>query len=331
MGLYRLKKEKETMENIVLSNNVIEGMDIEQKREYYLKLQNYCLNQNFKNYSNKLIKRVVYNLSTFMRNYDLEIYGEENIPPDDSAVFISNHSNSHDFFTIIEVFGNIGKPVTPFGASDCLNFATKLLFIFGDVTLIDRGNKESSFNGMLQFSKKIIEGKCGLILSEGTWNLHPILPMQPIKYGGIKVAAITNKVIIPTIFEYVEVNDICERENELYKKCIVIFGKAITVKPEDNIISKTKEVQEIMENMRRDLWKKIGINRKSLEDINKNVYLNHTYLKKFGAFGFEFNSEHEFQYLLSHKNNLIDNEYCLNQNGDFVPGITKKDRSSLPV
>ena len=86
---------------------------------------------------------------------------------------------------------------------------------------------------------KIIEGKCGLILGEGTWNLHLILPMQPIKIGGTKVAAITNKDIIPTIFEYVEV---CERENELYKKCIVIFGKAITVKTEDNIISKTKEV-----------------------------------------------------------------------------------------
>lgn len=318
------------MENILLSNSEIERMNIVEKREYYLNLQNYCLNQNFNTYSNKLFKKVIYHLSPFIRNYDLEIYGEENIPQDDSAVFISNHSNSHDFFSIIEVFENIGKSVTPFGASDCLNFATKLLFMLGDVTLIDRGNKESSFNGMLHFSKKIIEGKCGLILGEGTWNLHPILPMQPIKIGGTKVAAITNKVIIPTIFEYVEVNDICEREKELYKKCIVIFGKSITVQPEDNIISKTKEVQVIMENMRRDLWGKIGINKRSLEDINKNVYLNHTYLKKFGAFGFEFDSEHEFQYLLRNNNNLIDNEYCLNQNGDLVPGITKKDRSSLP-
>lgn len=68
-----------------------------------------------------------------------------------------------------------------------------------------------------------------------------------------------------------------------------------------------------------------------MDEINKNVYLNHTYLKKFGAFGFEFDSEHEFQYLLRNKNHLIDNEYCLNQNGDFVPGITKKDKSSLLI
>lgn len=33
---------------------------------------------------------------------------------------------------------------------------------------------------------------------------------------------------------------------------------------------------------------KIGVNKRSLEDINKNVYSNHTYLKIFGAFGFEF-------------------------------------------
>lgn len=46
------------------------------------------------------------------------------------------------------------------------------------------------------------------------------------------------------------------------------------------------------------------------------MYLNHLYLKKFKAFGFKYNSEWEAQFLLDKEN-----EYCMNENGEFVPGI----------
>ena len=76
--------------------------------------------------------------------------------------------------------------------------------------------------------------------------------------------------------------------------------------------------------MRIELWEKLNIKRRSLDDINKDVYLNHTYLKKFEALGFEFDSEHEFKYLLKDKNGEYENEYHLDENGNFVPGITHK-------
>ena len=173
-------------------------------------------------------------------------------------------------------------------------------------------------------TKKIIDGEDGIIFSEGTWNLHPIKPMQDIKAGGTQSALIAKKVIIPTIFEYVEVPDIVSKESELYSRCIVQFGKPITININDNVFIKTKEIQNTLEEMRLNLWNKLGIKRNSIDDINQDIYLNHTYLKKFDAVGFEFDSEHEFKYLLRNREGYYENEYTKDENGNFVPGITHK-------
>lgn len=148
--------------------------------------------------------------------------------------------------------------------------------------------------------------------------------MLPIKVGGTQTALIANTVVIPTVFEYVEVPDIVSKEKELYKRCIVSFGKPIMVKIEDNIFEKTKEIQGTLASMRLELWKKLNINKSNIDEINKEVYLNHTYLKKFEALGFEYNAEHEFQFLMKNKNGQYENEYHLDENGNFVPGITHK-------
>lgn len=310
------------------SSKEVENMTSDQKRDYYSMLRKECLLHKSPKESSSIVKKSLFRIAPLLRNYELEIYGDENIPLNDSAVFICNHSNSHDFFTIIEAFGKIGRKITPFGASDCLNFWTKQLFKLGDVTMIDRNSKDSSINGMLEFSGKILRGKCGIVFGESTWNLHPTLPMQPIKIGVTNIAKITKKVIIPTIFEYVEVDDVCEKEKEIYEKCIVLFGHPISVSIEDNIFQKTKEIQVIMEDMRKNLWKQLKIERESLDAINKDIYLNHTFLKKFDALGFVYDSKYEFQFLLNADKGLIANEFCLDQNENLVPGITNKDGSS---
>lgn len=309
----------------ILSSKEVEQLDAKAKKEYFNKLREYSDNLKINVHSKDISKKIISHLAPMIRNYDLDIIGEENIPSDPGAVFICNHSNSHDFFTVHEVFDELKRPVTPFGADDCIDFFTLQLFKAGDATLINRGYKQSSIDGMMNFSKKIIDGEDGIIFGEATWNLHPIKPMQPIKVGGTQAALIANTVVVPTVFEYVEVPDIVSKEKELYRRCIVYFEKPIVVKVEDNIFDKTKEIQTVIENMRLNLWKKLNINRNSINEINKDVYLNHTYLKKFGALGFEFDSEHEFQYLIKDKNGQYENEYCLDENGNFVPGITHKN------
>lgn len=308
----------------ILSSKELEKLDPTSKKEYFDRLREYSKNLKRDDYGKEISKKLISKIAPMLRTYDLDIIGRENIPSEASAVFICNHSNSHDFFTTQEVFSELGRKVTPFGADDCLNFFTLQLFKAGDVTLINRDDKQSAIDGMLRFSKKIIDGKDGVIFGESTWNLHPIKPMQPIKVGGTQTALIADTVVVPTIFEYVEVPDVVSKEKELYKRCIVSFGKPIVVKATDDLFAKTMEIQKVLEKMRIELWEKLNIKRRSLDDINKEVYLNHTYLKKFEALGFEYDSEHEFQYLLKDKNGQYENEFHLDENGNFVPGITHK-------
>ena len=307
-----------------LSVKDISKLSIEDREKYYEAVREYCASLKVNIESKKICKRIISQLAPNLRNYKLDIFGESNIPSDDSAVFICNHSNSHDFFTVHESFGKLNRTVSPFGASDCLDFLSLQMFKLGDVTLIDRNDKKSTLDGLMTFTQKITEGEDGIIFGEGTWNLNPVKPMQGIRTGGVQAAAISKKVIIPTIFEYVEVPDIVDKEKDLYSRCIIEYGKPIIVKQDDDIIEKTKLVQSTMEEMRKELWKKLGIDRNSLDDVNKEVYLNHTYNKKFNAFGFEYDSAYESQFLAKDENGNVENEYTLDENGKFVPGVTRR-------
>jgi len=75
-----------------------------------------------------------------------------------------------------------------------------------------------------------------------------------------------------------------------------------------------------MEEMRRSLWEEFGIKRKELSDIDKNVYLNHLHLKKNKAIGFRYVSEHESLFI-RRVNGKYENEYYVNEEGEFVPRI----------
>ena len=237
-----------------------------------------------------------------LRNYKLEIKGTEKIPSDSNVVFVCNHSNSHDFFTLSETFRKIGRNVTPLGAWDGLNFLVRLVFSLGDVTFIRRDNRKSTEKGMLKLCSKVLKGKDCIIFAEATWNLHPIKPMQRIKVGPAFVGFVTGKPIVPVIFEYVEKASIYHREKELYSKCIVTFGEPITLDIGESVFDITNRLQKQMEDMRRSLWDELGIKRDSLDDIDKNVYLNHLDLKKNKALGFKYNTEWESQFLLEKDN-----------------------------
>jgi hypothetical protein len=242
---------------------------------------------------------------------------------EDSALFVCNHSNSHDIFVVNEVFKKIKIPVSTLVAWDGLNFLSRTIFRMSDATFINRNDSTSKENGVLDLCSKIIGGRNGFVFGEATWNLHPFRTMQPIKAGPIEIALITKKKIIPTIFEYVEVPYKCEKESELYSKCIVMFGHQFKVNMENNVFKQAQMLQHEMETMRWNIWKENGNERKSIDDVNQSVYLNHTYIKKFMAMGFTYNSEYEFQFLLRNNSGTYENEFCLDEAGQFVPGISQ--------
>ena len=94
-----------------------------------------------------------------------------------------------------------------------------------------------------------------IIFGESTWNIHPYRAIHPIKPGGVKIAAIAQVPIIPTIIEYVEVPYCCNREKEIYSKCIVKFGEPQLVSLEESLIIQTNKLYDKLKEMRLEYGK----------------------------------------------------------------------------
>lgn len=301
----------------------IESFSFQQKRKYFEDLKKQCRKIKFS--SNNGFSNMVYPIYPFLRNFKYEIIGKENIPKDGKCLLLCNHSNSHDYFTAQELFKSLGSSVSVFAASDDLNSFTKTLFSKTNATLVDRNNQLSIYQGIFDFSSKLISGIPGVIFGEATWNLHPYKPMHQIKIGAAQFGAITEIPILPTIFEYVEKPEECKKESEIYSKCVIKIGKPFQVDRGEGLISQTMMLQKFLELSRIDLWKELNIKKNLFNDSDKILYLNHTYLKKFGAFGYTYDAIYEAKYLFNpNKNEYVENEYILNENGEFVPGVTLK-------
>ena len=190
--------------------------------------------------------------------------------------------------------------------------------------MIRRTDKESSTRGLYELTGKLLHGDTCVIFGEGTWNLHPYKPMQNIRIGGVKAAAIAGVPIVPVILEYVEVPGLCSREKDLYSKCIAKIGKPIRIDRQKSLIKQNDNLQTIMENMRMGLWKENGTYRDSIEDVNANVYVNHTWLKKFGTPLFTFDTQKERGFLFVKRGEVLEYEWCLDRSGRFAPGIISK-------
>ena len=306
----------------LLSNNSVENLSLSEKKEYYESLKKQCLllKDDQLRFGQGMIKRVY----PLFRSYKIELEGEENIPKDSNVLFLVNHSNSHDIFTGYEFFSLLNRRGSVMVATDCLNPITVGVFYASNATLLDRRKKEDRNNSIFRLSKKILMGNDGLIFGESTWNLHPVLPMHNIKNGVSKVSAITQVPIIPTIFEYVEEDGLFQSEGQLYKKCIIRFGKPVMINCGEDLISQTNKLRQEMINMRRKVWSDNGIKKDNIRDIDPSIYVNHTYLKKFKSFGFTYDSPKEQEFLLFLGDEPKENEYTITPNGQFLPGYTEK-------
>ena len=307
----------------LLSNIELEKLSPIERKAYYMKLREKCL--DLSNHQLKFGQDIIKKVYPLVRKYEYEFEGTKNIPNDSNALFLVNHSNSHDIFTAYEVLSAFQRQGSVMVATDCLNPLTTEIFNISNATLLDRRKKEDRKNAILMLSSKILSGKDGVIFGESTWNLHPILPMHNIRTGISIISAITQTPIIPTIFEYVEEDGIINSEAKLYKKCIIRFGKATMIDYDKDLISQTNNIRNNMSDIRTQIWKDNNIQRSSLSDIDPLIYLNHTYLKKFKALGFTYDSQAEQEFLLFLNGEIKENEYTIDDNGNFVSGITHKN------
>ena len=302
----------------------LEGLSEEEKEEYFGLLRKYCTKLGMK-YSQKITptQRAIARFGKIFRAFPLEIAGAENMPKG-ACLVMSNHSNTHDSIVPGEVFATVNKPSTYMIGVEGMSPVELALFKSTRATMIRRTDKESSTRGLYELTGKLLYGDTCVIFGEGTWNLHPYKPMQNIRIGGVKAAAIAGVPIVPIILEYVEVPGLCSREKDLYSKCIAKIGKPIRIDRQKSLIKQNDNLQTIMENMRMGLWKENGTYRDSIEDVNANVYVNHTWLKKFGTPLFTFDTQKERGFLFVKRGEVLEYEWCIDRHGRFAPGIISK-------
>lgn len=304
-----------------LNISEIEMLSKEDKIKYFEELKKYYQDLKINSNTNRYIKNIIKNIVSKVRNYDFEIVGTENIPKDNRGLFLVNHSNSHDFFSMQETFTKeLDIDFVFLASNEGLNKVIISIFKSTGGVLMNRSDKTSIDIALNEFIFQMLNGRFGIIYPESTWNLHPYKPMLKIKTGPVFMSAITGHPIIPTIYEYVENSKFCEKEKDIYKKCIVKIEEPIYIDKTKSIIKQTNEIQKIIEEKRVALWKHINIERKSIEDVNKTIYLNHTYLKKFDG-AWYFDSLRENKYIFGNNSFDLENEYHLDENGCFVPGI----------
>lgn len=310
-----------------LSDKEIEGLTPSEKKAYYSKLKDYCL--GLKDYQLHFGQDLIHHAYPMLEkykliNFEIEIEGEENIPKDTPAIFVVNHSNSHDIFTMYEALSRLGRKASAMVATDCLNPITTAIFSASNATTLDRRIKESRESAVFRMAHKAYFGYDLVICGESTWNLHPTKLMHNIKKGPVKIQAITQFPVLPTIMEYIEVDDYVQKEQDLYIKCVIRFGKAREPDYEESMSNQAQQITEAMAVMRKNIWENNNIKRESLDDVDPIRYILGTVLKKNTPF-FKYDSAKEFLYLFFKDGEPRENEYYINDSGVLVPGITKKD------
>lgn len=300
------------------------NLSASEKKEYFENLKNQCLELKSKqpHIGQGLIKSVY----PVLRNYKIEIQGEENVPNDSNVLFVANHSTSHDIFTAYEMFSFLNRRGSVMVATDCLSPVITQVFNISNATLLDRRVKEERSQSVLDLSNKILNGNDGLIFGEGTWNLHPYMTMHNIQNGAAKISLITQVPIIPTIIEYIEKDELVQTDAQLFSKCIIRFGKPIMVNIDDALSLQSAYIKAEMIRIREQIWRDYNVSKGKINIVDPQIYLNHTYAKKFKALGFTYNSKSEQEYLLFTNEEKKENEYMLDEEGNFIPGITEKNR-----
>lgn len=305
-----------------MENNMSNKIFISSQKEAYEQLRKQCL--DIKHYQPHIGQGLIKKIYPLMRKYQIDIQGEENIPKDSNVLFVVNHSNSHDIFMAYEMFAFLERKGSVMVATDCLSPITTQIFNISNATLLDRRIQKERQYSVFNISNKILNGSDGLIFGESTWNLHPTLLMHNIRNGASKISLITQAPIIPTIMEYLEKDEMVSSDSQLYNKCIIRFGNPIIINYVDSLSFQSSIIKNEMANIRKQIWKDYGVS-KLTKDIDPFMYINHTYVKKFKAFGFTYNSEEEQKYLLFLNNETHENEYTINSSGQFIPGITEKN------
>lgn len=122
-------------------------------------------------------------------------HGLENIDPNKSYVFTSNHSSFLDGIAICLAIPNDFRPLGKIELTKVPIFGWMYRHV---VILVDRNSNESRQKSMTEMKRHMEEGISVLVFPEGTMNKTKEL-LQPFKNGAFTLAIETQQPIVPMV------------------------------------------------------------------------------------------------------------------------------------
>lgn len=165
--------------------------------------------------------------------YRVQYENIDNIPKDGGFVFAGNHKNNLDCLYLM----SSTKRVIHFLAK--IELMEKHGWFFKRMAVIPVDRSKKNKEAMDEANKELSDGEVVGIFPEGTFNDTEYV-VRPFKYGAVKLAADTNKPIVP----FAIINDY-----KLFRKSVkIVFGKPYTIKDKQDL---TKENNILMNKVIR--------------------------------------------------------------------------------
>ena len=312
-------------DRIFLSNKEYEELSVENRKRYYSKLREYCskLDKTWRrDLASSIVGKVFLPKRIFF--YDVE---DTRSMPNGNVLFVSNHTSMRDYFVIREVLQNeFGINPSSLIASDNLGNVAKSVYSSCGAILADRTDAGSYENSKARLVSNLMCGNCGFMYGECILNLHPYKLLQPVLTDAVHMAIAARVPIVPVIIEYRETSEIVEYEEDLYDSCTVRFCEPIKFDETMDFDIFTAKLMTVLKSERASILARYGNVRSELNDVNAKIYLNHTYLKKYGIRGFSLNTSREKAILYKMLKLQLDNEYTCDAYGRLIPGVITKEK-----
>lgn len=223
----------------------VEKMSCDEKLEYYKNLRTYYKQLPYdtikyekceKNY--RLLSKI--GLPIYNMMYPPTVFNRELVPDENGLLFVANHNNYYDQFPIISALGD-NRPIHFLTATKMLNMKRGYIYLKTGAVSIDREDKDDRDFAKDQVTKILSHGGNVFIFPEGRTNRGEdfLLDFHP---GAASIAQITGCKIVP-----IAVSDIYDRKSG--EPC-VRFGSPITVSPFENPLEATKEIKDIIGNLK---------------------------------------------------------------------------------
>lgn len=125
---------------------------------------------------------------------EIDVYGQENIPPEDGFMYYPNHQGMYDVLAIIKASTRPFSVVMKKELKDIPGL--KKVFECMGARAIDREDIKQSMRVILDVAKDVKDGKNYLIFAEGTRTKHPN-QVGEFKAGSFKAATKARCPIVP--------------------------------------------------------------------------------------------------------------------------------------